>query len=465
MINPTNATSNGTMGLNGNGIYNGTSHWNSIDANRTLGTNGTNDLNLTSLLDNNHSNSHFRGKEDAKVLSYFIPDSISRVFHPQQGGHIVIANLVMYAMAARNAALLNLPVAPQNATSTDQSCPLPPSPACDGTSTDTWTARDAAVSAVTQFCNKSVNNLGSAGKVTSGTFNPNSLDHMSISIKWDDDYAIGQGECNMWFDSLIDSCDVPNGNSNPLNLKHGGSIGFATNATLSIEPLVVRQEWNKGRATAHQCNGINNNNYIDQATLAGNIQAYCQSSASKILANASSTFTQDFNANTPDHVTLTTKWPAGPLSFQIFQDECNYYMSTIMDGCDVPSVSTNVMNFKHGGSMKDNNGISYQIVPNVARAPAPAQAIGNCNSWWKPVWQTFDVYGGGWADSDFGKSLQKQIQGCGLMSKWKFQYFDEPHPDGTEWHASGRLPIWTRKCVGRAITSAGGFTGGCKGNG
>ena len=406
----------------------------------------------------------FRTEEDLVITSYFVPDSVSRVFHPQQGGHAMIANLIMYTIAARNAIFMGQTFAPQNLTDIGSSCPLPPSPACNGSSSDTWAARDAAISAASSFCSGYTNLAGSAGKTTSGTFNQNSLDYLSISINWNDDISIGENECNAWFDTVIDGCDTTG------STKHGGSIGFAANATLSVDPLVVRREWDGGQATAHQCNGINTNNYVTQSTLAANVQDFCTASAAQAngIATAGSKFTKDYNANTPDHVTLTTTWPPGPLNFQIFSDECNYYMSTIMNGCDVPSAGSNPLNWKHGGNMNDHNGVSYTITPNANRAPPPNKPLGNCASHYKFLWATFDVYGCGWADSDFGQDpggVLAQLKGCGAVTNWGFEYYDTPASDGTEWHASGRLPIGTRRCVSRAVTSSGGFSAGCGGSG
>ena len=399
-------------------------------------------------------------KEDMSLVAPFVPATLKRVFHPQKGGYAMIANLIMYAMAARNAASLGTDIPPRNLTDTGDSCPLPPSPACDGSSSDTWSSRDSAISAVASFCADYQNLAGSAGKMNSATFNNGSLDYLSVSIAWDDDVSIGENQCNNWFGTVVDGCDT----NSSGNLKHGGSVGFATNATLSVDPLVMRRQWDGPHIMNPQCNGLANDNYVTQATLLTNIQDFCAQSAAQNIAISGSTFTKDYNAGTLEHVTLTTTWPTGILNFQVFPDECNYYMSTITNGCDVPSPDNNPMNWKHGGSMKDNNGVNYIIVPKAMRAPSPNKVLGNCNSKYAFLFATFHVYGGGWANSDFGHAsggLYAQIRGCGLITKWKFKYFDEPHPDGTEWHASGRLPIGTGSCLGRAVTSAGGFTGGC----
>ena len=455
-VSPTNPLKN-TLGPSGTGGLNITSH-----TNQTLGCSGKFHCNDT-LGDNREM---LMPVSHATVAGYFVPDSVSRVFHPQQAGHAMIANVILYTMAQRNAASLNVAFPPEDLTNIGSSCPMPPNPACDGTSTNTWTSRDAAVSAVSSFCGNYVNVAGSAGKTSSATFNRNTFDYMSVSISWDDDYAIGEAQCNGWFDTVVDGCDIPGAGDS--NVKHGGSIGFATNATLSLEPLVMQRIWDKGKGTGQQCNGVNNQHYVTQSTLAANIQDFCKASVGQKIANSGSSFTKDYNAGTPDHVTLTTSWPNGPLSYQVFADECNYYLGTIMDGCDIPNGNSNPMNWKHGGSMKDNNQVSYTIVPNANRAPAPDKTLGSCTSWYKGIFATFDIYGGGWADSDFGQSsggVLTQLRGCGAVTGWNFQYYDSPASDGTEWHAWGKLPIGTRRCVGRAVPSSGGFSGGCGGNG
>ena len=118
--------------------------------------------------------------------------------------------------------------------------------------------------------------------------------------------------------------------------------------------------------------------------------------------------------------------------------------------------------------MIDGNGTLYEIKPIPNRAPPPDKPLGKCKSWYKGVWATFDVYGGGWSSSDFGTGhggVQAQIKGCSAITGWHFEHFPTPHQDGTEWYAWGRLPIGTERCVVRATESSGDFGGGCGGNG
>lgn len=48
-----------------------------------------------------------RPEEKMRIAHFLVPDSGGRVFYPQQGGHTMIANLIMYQMGARNADSLN----------------------------------------------------------------------------------------------------------------------------------------------------------------------------------------------------------------------------------------------------------------------------------------------------------------------------------------------------------------------
>ena len=402
--------------------------------------------------------------DDGAVLGWFIPDSVSRVFHPQQGGHAMITNLVLYNMASKNAASLGLTMPPQNLSFAGDSCPLPPSPACNGDGSDRWMSRTSAISAVSSFCSNYQNLAGSTGKDATVTFNPNSLDYVRVTIDWEDDFTIGEGQCNSWFDTVVDGCDT----SSDGNLKHGGSIGYVANASLSVEPLVIRRKWDGGQASNAKCNGESTTKYLDQETLASNIQDFCTKSAAQNIVTSGTTFTQDYNEGTPDFVTLATSWPNGVYDYQVFQDECSYYLSVVMNGCDAPNGKSNPMNWKHGGSISDYNKITYSVTPNENRPSAPSAPLGSCTSWYKVFYATFDVYGAGFANSDYGQApggLLDQLRGCGVVTGWTFEYNTSPSSDGTEWHAYGSLPIGTRGCVGSAVTSAGGFTGGCGGNG
>ncbi|KAM0799575.1 hypothetical protein BDR22DRAFT_304707 [Usnea florida] len=119
-----------------------------------------------------------------------------------------------------------------------------------------------------------------------------------------------------------------------------------------------------------------------------------------------------------------------------------------MDGCDVPNGNSNHMNWKHGGSMKDNNEITYTIAPNANRAPAPEKPLGSCESRYNGFWATFIVYGSGWADSDFGRAsggVLAQLKGCDAVTGWNLGTMLARLPMALNGMLAGKLPIGTRR--------------------
>lgn len=230
--------------------------------------------------------------------------------------------------------------------------------ACTATSSDTYTDRDAMKKAVSSFCagqsssqtperflkgkltmNSDPRNLQARddGAVLT-TANPNSLDYMSISIQWglnSSGLNIGEHSCLAWLDTLTDGCSVPPPGAT-TDWKHGGAISYTPNnqnVTLTIEPRVVRTIWDGGQDGQGnaQCSDPGSNQYLDQATLAANIADFCAQSAAQPngVAQPGTVFSQTYNDGTPDRVVLSTEWPLGPRSFQIFQDECSWYMSVL----------------------------------------------------------------------------------------------------------------------------------------
>ncbi|KAH0017849.1 hypothetical protein KCU78_g7397, partial [Aureobasidium melanogenum] len=375
----------------------------------------------------------------------FVPDSVSRVFHPTQAGHFLIANAVLWNMASvQNPGLMSPEV--KTLESLEATCPVPPAPMCEGSSTNTWADRDVTVSAISEFCSKGENVNGAAGQLTSGVYEDGSLNYVNLSIAWNASSAIGDGTCKTYFMTALDSCDTDSG------LKHGGSIGYM-GAELSITPLVVQREWDRGRPDYHVCNDLDNNKYVKQSLLASNIQDYCSKSAANSVASSDHLFSMDYNVGTPSAVTISTKWPTGDRHFQIFEEECNYYLNTVMNGCDT---ADNVMNWKHGGYMSDNNDVIYTITPLAERPPPPDTIQASCTFKFSWFHHYFTVSGGGWADVDNGKELMKQLGGCGLMTSPHFHYLSPPEGVNEFW-GDGSLPQTMKPgCIERAIATAGG---------
>lgn len=400
------------------------------------------------------------------IKKLFISDQTSRIFHPTQLGHSIVANLILYKMAAQRASELGITNFPsQDVTTSGDSPPQIGGAACSTDASDTWASRDPMISALKSFCAVPSNLRGTAGQSTSGTFNPGGFDYMSVSIEWNATANLGQHSCEAWLETVTDGCDVPGDGRNVDNMKHGGIIAYdskAFDATLSITPLVVRQIWDKGQAGGQSCNPMDSHNYLDHDTLQSNIDDYCQKSAAQAggIANSGQKFEQVYNDGTPDRVVLSTEWPEGPRNYQIWQTECTYYMGVLNNDCSIGG-DANPMNWKHGGAMSDNNGVKYTITPTQERPPPPSSPQGFCQAqrtWWGYNW---DVYGGGFESSDHGTELSRQISGCGAVTQFKFDYFTTP--DGNkEWHASGTLPLFiSDHCLGAAVASSGGYSMNC----
>lgn len=89
--------------------------------------------------------------------------------------------------------------------------------------------------------------------------------------------------------------------------------------------------------------------------------------------------------------------------------------------------------------------------PTATSAPAP---VGDeCNCSYKVLFDEFEVQGKNFSQDD----LKKQLDGCGLVTDYKVEVLTND-PDGMQFKATGRLPIGTKACVGRAVQSAGGNT-------
>jgi hypothetical protein len=179
------------------------------------------------------------------------------------------------------------------------------------------------------------NTRGLAGTTTNATSNLGSLDYVKVSIDWEEDGAIEEHSCMAWLNVITDGCDVPDEDSgaNAENLKHGGSIAYysdSVNATFNIDSLVMRRIWSGGQATTHSCSE-QKYYHIYQETLKSNVEDYCEklSGFTDGIATACAEFFQIYNDDSADRVTLKTEWPTGERSYQIFREECEYYMNVI----------------------------------------------------------------------------------------------------------------------------------------
>lgn len=103
-------------------------------------------------------------------------------------------------------------------------------------------------------------------------------------------------------------------------------------------------------------------------------------------------------------------------------------------------------------------------------SPAPAET---CHTHYQGIYDTIDIYGTGWNTAALdgnggpgsGVGLKNQVKGCGKLTKWTFENLTPDANSPWEFHASGRLPIWTKACLKRAMISAGSPANICSGSG
>jgi hypothetical protein len=110
-------------------------------------------------------------------------------------------------------------------------------------------------------------------------------------------------------------------------------------------------------------------------------------------------------------------------AFSSYDNLCVDAMRSIINGCDIPVNGSNPMNWKQGG--KRLHGVyTYRIDIFCQNRPwpPPTQPRQACEGWYKIIWQHYGIYGGEWANYDWGaKSLQPAINPCCGLGKLKLK--------------------------------------------
>ncbi|KFY02397.1 hypothetical protein V494_00072 [Pseudogymnoascus sp. VKM F-4513 (FW-928)] len=213
--------------------------------------------------------------------------------------------------------------------------------------------------------------------------------------------------------------------------------------------------------------------YAGAKALNNNIDDFCQEvTNNEPVTTIGWTWSKIYYRNTPEEYTMTVA--ISNRAFSSYENQCIGAMRSIINGCDVPVNGSNPMNWKQGGKRLHGD-YTYKI--DIFRQnrpwPPPTKPRQACEGWYKIIWQHYDIYGGGWANYDWGaKSLQPAINPCcglGSLTGWNFEYFDEPDENGYEWHSWFNTAIGTRRrCFdnNRIQCAAGGPCDSyCGGNG
>ncbi|KFZ19849.1 hypothetical protein V501_00466 [Pseudogymnoascus sp. VKM F-4519 (FW-2642)] len=176
--------------------------------------------------------------------------------------------------------------------------------------------------------------------------------------------------------------------------------------------------------------------YASAESLNNQIDDFCSYVKNNVPENESGwTRSKKYYEGTLDEYTMIVSLSDNAASFD--EGECKDAIGTIINGCDVPSGGDNPMNWKGGGKRVEGE---YTYTINIYRTnrpwPPPDKSTQACEGWYKFLFQSYDMYGAGWATYDYGqKSLMKEINPCcgsGSLTGWTFDYFDEPDENGYE---------------------------------
>ncbi|KAL9616866.1 MAG: hypothetical protein Q9160_008322 [Pyrenula sp. 1 TL-2023] len=328
------------------------------------------------------------------------PDSIARVFHPSEIGHMTIIAPCVGLFVFHRSKILKLdPFNPP------QSCAKPPSqgdppqgnPICNSMTTgkwkatDKWTLRDAAISAVNDFCKD--------GKKASGipdsdlhdgkyyqleTFFGGTVNELKLMVTFYANMELGRDECKRQFGSLVDNCDIPHDDVNLKNLKYGGTLnyhgGTKSGAVLEFRPM------NSGSGSDPQKfrNDDDTPNFLNADILDQNINDFCNwvSTAEQKDLNTlgPSQPSRTYNDRSINKVELSLKWPVG--GFRPTSAMCAAALGPLSKGCNVPEHNKNPHNKKHGGHMVTDVEYLWAINPQTNnRVTEGSRTVGESLHW------------------------------------------------------------------------------------
>ena len=99
-------------------------------------------------------------------------------------------------------------------------------------------------------------------------------------------------------------------------------------------------------APSKSCYGLSEDKYIVPADLAANIKGFCQQATKQGTQDPNSgSLQRSFNPNTPETISVSMNWRPGLPGFTLSEPDCEEYMNSISDSCDVNDPN-NPMNWK-----------------------------------------------------------------------------------------------------------------------
>ncbi|KAI0098282.1 SGNH hydrolase-type esterase domain-containing protein [Nemania sp. FL0031] len=194
----------------------------------------------------------------------------------------------------------------------------------------------------------------------------------------------------------------------------------------------------------NQCHGISGDYWVMSRDIAiSNAEAFCGQKDKVVQYNVNSVNELELSIK---NLLDDSKGPAdAPRCVDRFRD-------AVIDGCDGDDPVNNPNNYKFGSTFTSADGWEYKMTPLSKQANEVS-----CSVAYKFFFDSFEVRGKNFVPAKFGKDgegLKRELSGCGAITSWNFEA--TPNDARFQWYASGRLPIGTKACVGRALVSAGG---------
>ncbi|KAF5549796.1 subtilisin [Fusarium mexicanum] len=226
----------------------------------------------------------------------------------------------------------------------------------------------------------------------------------------------------------------------------------------------IRVLWNGVREENNQketvkCNGLETDRYIEREEVKHLIEdEFCpEVSSSRDLRPQNSAISRIYNMDTPNKVRLSVSLSQGDSV-----SDCVKYLMMTVDDCY--RVDNDPSDYKGGGQTIIGDA-TYEVYPGSLRSPSRYGKQAGCDSTYKFTFNEYWVWGHGWASSDHGKALKKEIKGCALLpDTWKFTY--GIGEDGREWTARFRTGVFQKSCIGNAVGKTSGIDDfGCAGSG
>ncbi|KAK6859188.1 hypothetical protein PG995_005041 [Apiospora arundinis] len=204
----------------------------------------------------------------------------------------------------------------------------------------------------------------------------------------------------------------------------------------------------------NKCHGIGGDTWVMSRDFAvENVKAFCGQREKKVRYNTGSVNELELSVWKKGD---DSKGPADAPDCQ------GRFQRAVIDGCDGGDPVNNPHNYKFGATLTTADGWSYKLEPLSKQINEVS-----CDVAYKFLWDALEIRGKNLPDAKLGangEGLRKQLSGCGALNEWKFER--TPNDVKFQWYASGRLPIGTKACVGRALQSAGGSgNGNCHGAG